>query len=129
MIPARYQRLRDRVLAAVDGVFAEPVRISPMKNGTTDPNRQPVVIEAPLRANGAKEGSPSGGQNDRSWRTRIAAQRAELHIDRKAYPTLVIAAGDKVRALSRPGEPVFEVAHVDTRGATRNIAYLRETSS
>lgn len=129
MIPARFHGLRDRVVAAVDGVFAEPVRISPMKNGTTDPDREQVLIEAPLRANGAKEGSPSGGQNDRSWRTRIAAQRAELHIDRERYPALVITKGDKVRALSRPGEPVFEVAHVDTRGATRNIAYLQETSS
>lgn len=129
MIPARYHGLRDRVIAAVDGVFAEPVRISPMKGGMTDPDRSQVVIEAPLRTNDAKEGSPSGGQNDRTWRARIAAQTAELHVDRQTYPTLVIAAGDKIRALSRPGEPVFEVVHVDTRGATRNIAYLRETSS
>lgn len=126
MLPARFHALRDRTLAAVDQTFAEPVRLSFMKDGVLDPNRPAVEIEAVLRVGGGKETSVSGSQGE-SWRTRIAAQRAELHVDRARYPTLVARAGDKVKARSRLGEPWFEVLVVDDRSMSRLVLQLGES--
>lgn len=125
MQPARYHALRDRTLAAVDWVFAEPVRLSFLKDGAVDPDREAVEIEAILRVGGGKETMVSGGR-DRDWRTKIQAGRAELHIDRARYPAIVVMQGDKVKALSRPGEPWFEVLAVDDRGQARLVLQLGE---
>lgn len=125
MQPARFHAVRDRVLRQVDQKFAEPVRLSFMKGGAVDPNRPMVEIEAILRVGGGKETSVAGGRNS-AWRSRITAQRAELHIDRAKYPTLVARQHDKVKALARPGEPWFEVLAVDDRGETRLVLQLGE---
>jgi len=125
MQPARYHQLRDRALAAVDHVFAEPVRLSFLKDGAVDPSRSMVEIEAVLRVGGGKETMVSGGR-DRDWRSRITAQRAELHIDRAKYPDIVSRRGDRIKALARPGEPWFEVLEVDDRGMSRLILQLGE---
>lgn len=95
-----------------------------MKAGTVDPDRPMVEIEAVLRVGGGKETSVAGGQS-REWRTRINAQRAELHIDRTKYP-ITVRRGDRVRALSRPGEPWFEALAVDDRGMSRLVVQLGE---
>lgn len=125
-IAARFHTLRDDVLAKVDAVFAKPVRISPMgANGAQDPARPVVTIEAPLRTGGGLNTSVSGGLAQ-SWRTRITAQKAELHVDRAKYPDLVVRAKDRVRALSRPGTPLFEVLAVDDRNHTRLVLELGE---
>lgn len=125
MLPARFHTLRDRALAATDKVFAEPVRLSFMKAGAVDPARPAREIEAPLRVGGGKETNVSGGV-DQVWRTRIAAQRAELHIDPAKYPGLKFIKGDRVRALARPGQPWFEVLAVDDRLSTRLVVQLGE---
>lgn len=125
MLPARYHQLRDRALTAVDRVFAEPVRLSFLKDGAVDPTRPMVEIEAILRVGGGKETMVSGGR-DRDWRSRITAQRAELHIDRAKYPNIVSRQGDRIKALARPGEPWFEVLGVDDRGLSRLILQLGE---
>ena len=125
MLTARFHKLRDRALAAVDETFAEKVRLSFMKNGQPDPARPMREIEAPLRVGGGKESSVSGG-TDQAWRTRLQAQRGELHIDRAKYPDLKFIKNDRVRALSRPGEPWFEVLAVDDRLATRLVVHLGE---
>lgn len=125
MKAARYHALRNRILAANDWIHAEPVRFSPMNAGQPDPARQQIEIEAVLRVGGGKETSVAGGM-DRAWRSRIAAQRAELHIDRAKYPNLVVRADDRLRVLSRQGEPLFEVLAVDDRGMTRLVLQLGE---
>lgn len=125
MIPARFHGLRDRVLAQVDRVFAEPIRLSFMKGGAVDPGRPMVEIEAILRVGGGKETSVAGGR-DSGWRSRLNAQRGELHIDRAKYPDIVARQGDRVKALSRQGEPWFEVLAVDDRGETRLVLQLGE---
>ena len=76
MLTARFHALRDRALAAVDRTFAEPVRLSFLKNGAPDPARPMREIEAVLRVGGGKETSVSGGM-DQNWRSRIQAGRAE----------------------------------------------------
>jgi len=126
MKSARYHTLRDAVLSAVDHVHAEPVLIRYLKGGVADPARPAVEIEAVLRVGGGKETAVAGGQ-ERSWRTRITAQRAELHIDPVAWPGIDARTGDEVRALARPGQPWFEVLAVDDRGSSRLVLQLGES--
>lgn len=126
MQSARYHAIRDRVLRQVDRVFAEPIRLSFLKNGVTDPSRTAVEIEAVLRVGGGKETSVAGKVTDDNWRSRIQAQRAELHVDRARYPELVVRTGDRVKALSRPGEPWFEVLAIDDRTMARLVLMMGE---
>ncbi|ABE63177.1 conserved hypothetical protein [Nitrobacter hamburgensis X14] len=125
MQPARYHSARDELFAAVDEEMAEPVRLAFMKSGVVDPDRPTVEIEAMLRVGGDKETSVAGSAAQ-SWRTQIAAQRGELSIDPVKYPALSFRRGDKVKALSRPGEPWFEVLAIDDRGMARLVLQLGE---
>ncbi len=125
MIPARFHGLRNRVMRQVDHVFAEPVAISFLKNGGVDPSRPMVEIEGVLRVGGGKETTVSGN-HDGSWRSAIMPQRAELHIDMVKYPDIPVRVGDRVKALSRPGEFWFEVLAVDDRGMSRLVLQLGE---
>ncbi len=124
-VAARFHELRDKVLAGVDFVFAEPVRLSFFKSGVLDPSRPAIEIEAALRVGEGKTTSVDGGRAQ-SWRTRIVADKAQLHIDRAAYTGPQPKQGDKVKALSRAGEPWFEVADVDDRSHTRLVLNLNE---
>lgn len=126
MQSARYHDARDDLLAGVDEEMAEPVHLRFTKGGAADPARPSIEIEAVLRVGGGKETAVAGGQ-DRAWRTRINAQRAELHVDRAKFPGIKARAGDEVRALSRVGEPWFEVLAVDDRGMTRLVLQLGES--
>jgi len=125
MKTARFHALRDRILAVVDDKFAEPVFLSFLKNGTVDPARQAMEIEAVLRVGGGKETAVEGGRSS-DWRSRIQAQRAELSIDRAKYPGIVPRQGDKVKALARPGEPWFEILAIDDRSMTRLVLQMGE---
>lgn len=125
MIPARHHRRRDRSMAVNDKAFAEPVRLSFKLNGVVDPERPVREIEAILRVGGGKQTSVAGGVAG-AWRTRIHAQRAELHIDRTKYSDLVVRKQDAVKALARPGEPWFEVLAIDDRGDGRLVLQLGE---
>jgi hypothetical protein len=127
MLPARFHALRNRVVASVDHVFAEPVLLKFNKGGASDPARPSIEIEAVLRVGGGKETAASGNRIDAAWRTRITAQRAELHINRTKYPEIKAVIGDEVRALSRPAEPWFEVLAVDDRGESRLVLQLGES--
>ncbi|WP_108459191.1 hypothetical protein [Devosia naphthalenivorans] len=124
-IAARYHDSRDRVLAAVDKAFAEPVRLSFFKKDLPDPLKQPVDIEAVLRVGGGDETNLAGGYAQ-TWRTQLAAGKAELHINAARNLGLVIKVGDRVQAISRPGEPWFKVERVDDRGENRLVLELSE---
>lgn len=125
-IVARYHSVRDEVLAGVDEILAEPVFLKFNKGGSSDMDRPAVEIEAVLRVGGGKETAVAGGQS-RSWRTRITGQRAELHIDHAKYSGIEATKGDEVQALSRQGEPWFEVLAVDDRSMTRLVLQLGES--
>lgn len=124
-IAARYHGSRDMVLAAVDQAFAEPVKLSFLKSGVPDPARASVTIEAVLRVGGGDETNMAGGFAQ-SWRTQLAAGKAELHINAALYQGPSIRVGDSVRALSRKGEPWFAVERVDDRGEARLVVELSE---
>jgi hypothetical protein len=55
---------------------------------------------------------------------RIAAGKAQLHVDRVANPDVEIAVGDKIQAISRVGSPWFEVLELDDRGHSRLVVEL-----
>lgn len=124
-VAARFHELRNRIVETVDLKFAEPVRLSPMKNGLTDPDRPQITIEGVLRTGASKGGSMEGGQG-RGWRSRLQAGTAELHVDRAMYPELSAKKGDALRAVSRAGEPAFEVLSIDDRNHSRYIIALGE---
>lgn len=128
MKPARYHALRDRVLRAVDHVHAEPVWLRPVRGGAVDPDREAIEVEAVLRVGEGAALKASGHRTDAAWRGDIRSEAAELHIDRAAYPGLVMRVGDEVRALSRPGQPWFEVLGIDDRGAARLVLRLGESA-
>lgn len=112
-------------MAINDKAFAEPVRLSFKKDGRVDPDRPMREIEAILRVGGGQTTSVAGTGGG-TWRTRITAQKAELHIDRTRYPDLVFRTNDSVRANARPGQPWFEVGAIDDRGDGRLVLQLRE---
>lgn len=122
-VAARFHTLRDRVVAAVDKTFAEPVKLSFLKKEEVDPARPSVEIEAVLRVGGGEETGMNGGYGA-TWRTRLAAEKAELHIDRASYRGPLPERGDRVQALSRHGKPWFEVLRVDDRGEARLVLEL-----
>ncbi|HEV7293094.1 MAG TPA: hypothetical protein VGN79_12315 [Devosia sp.] len=126
-IAARYHAARDRVLAGVDKTFAEPVLLSFLnsQSGEQDSARTAIQIDAVLRVGGGDESNMAGGYAQ-SWRTQLAAGKAELHINAALYEGPAIRSGDRVRALSRRGQPWFNVERVDDRGETRLVLELSE---
>ncbi len=117
--------IRSHVVAAVDRAFAERVRLSFFRRGVVDPDRPMTEITAVLRVGGGDDSSLVGGRQQ-DWRSRLAAGKAELHVDRGAYPDLVVRNDDRVKALDRPGQPWFQVLRVDDRGDTRLTLSLGE---
>lgn len=125
MRSARFHKIRDRVSKAVDKTFAEPVKFFPLNEGESDPDREILEIEAPLRVNSGRAMGPTGGVSG-SWNSKIEAGKGELHIDRAVYPELVIRKGDKFQAIARIGEPFFQVEHPNDRGQSRLVIELSE---
>lgn len=118
-MPARYHALRDRTVAAVDRVFAEPIRVI-WKDG-----RAPVEIEAVLRTAAQVAQSMAGGRGQ-AWNVEITGASALLYIDRARYPDIFPARGDEIKAPGR-GNAYFEVMRTDTRNRTRLICHLSES--
>lgn len=122
-VAARFHELRDRVVATVDMKFAEAVRLTFMKGAAPDPAKPQITIDAVLRTGNEKSASIASS-NSRTWRSKIAAGQAELHIDRTVYPDIVLQKLDTVRAMARPGKPAFEVLSVNDRDHSRLIIGL-----
>ncbi|KTQ95012.1 hypothetical protein NS226_13860 [Aureimonas ureilytica] len=117
--------LRASVVRCADRIFAERVRFSFFRKGDVDPTRPPADITAVLRVGGGDERNLAGGLA-KDWSTQIAAGKAELHVDRDAFPSLTVREDDRVCALDRPGLPWFQVLRVDDRGDTRLVLALGE---
>lgn len=122
-VAARFHEIRDRVIASVDKKFAEPVFLAPQKENIADTGRPAMEIEAVLRT-GDESISPFTGGKDKTWNSEVATQTAQLNIDRTKYPDVALVKGDKIRAISRKGEPWFAVLHIDDRSHGRLIAHL-----
>ena len=124
-IAARFHAVRDRVLAATDKAFAEPVRLLFMSGNGPDPNRAAIEIDCVVRVGGEDVANPTGGFAQ-TWASRIAAGKAEAHINSATYAGPMPRKGDKIVALSRPGEPAWSVSHVNDRDQSRLILALSQ---
>jgi hypothetical protein len=118
-VSARYHTLRDRTVAAVDRVFAEPIRI------IWKDERVPVDIEAVLRTAAQVAQSMAGGRGQ-AWNVEISGASGLLYIDRARYPDILPGRGDEIKAPAR-GDAYFEVLRTDTRNPTRLICHLAES--
>lgn len=130
-LPARFHDMRNRTLAAVDHAFAEPVRLSPMKDGRPDPDRPQYIFEAVLRTESDQSRSPTGaaGSSGQEWKSRVSSGLAKLHVDRAVYNGPDIREGDQLRALARVGEPVFAVEAVEGADHSRLVVHLTEAGN
>lgn len=125
MFESPFADFRDEALAAVDEVFAEPVKLSFLKAGAVDPDRAAVTISAPVK-DGAEISQNVSGGDRAQWNSRVSAAIRTLNINAATYAGPPIRRGDKVKLLARAGEPWFAVTSVDDRSKTRIIVTLGE---
>lgn len=119
--------LREDLMAEVDDLWSEAIRHLPLASGQKDPNRGAVEIAACLRTGGRDTERLNFGRGNKG-RAGVMADGGYLRIDRSAYPDLVVRKGDKVVALDRDGQPVFEVQAVDDRSHLRLICELGDAN-
>lgn len=119
--------LREDLMAEVDEVWAETVRLLPLKDGVQDADRQKVEIAAVLRTGDREPEGMNFGRGNNA-RSSVMADGGCLRIDRATYPDLAVKKHDKLVALDRDGQPVFEVLSVDDRSHLRLICELGDAS-
>ena len=119
--------LRAELKGEVDDVWAERVRHLPMSGADADPDRPRLEFSAPLRTEG-RDAHRLDERTSRGSRASVMAGAGVLRIDREAHPDVFPRQGDKVVALDRPGEPIFEILSVDDRSHLRLICELGETN-
>lgn len=126
---ANWRELEAKVDQTTNRLFAERVKLSFMKNAVVDPDRPAVEINAILQCGGDDSFTIGTG-----FRTRLAAGKAELVIDRSSYlffpplgpPMPMPKKDDKVRALDRAGQPWFAVATVSDRYSNLLVLSLNQ---
>jgi hypothetical protein len=119
------RELQEDLLAEVDDVWSEEIRLLPMAGQSADPDRPRDVLFAVLRTG---ERETSAMRAGRGGRSSLASGGGHLRIDRTAHPELVVRKHDRIVALDRIGEPVFEVLSVDDRTHLRLICELGDLS-
>jgi hypothetical protein len=119
---ARFHKLRSEALAKVDEVFAEPVQLLFLDKGREDVNRASCEIEAVLRVAMSKNKSATTASSAR--KKLFNAEQSTLNINRECYFGPEIKIGDRIRAVSRDGEPFFEILTIDDRSHKRLVLEL-----
>lgn len=119
--------LREDLMVEVDDVWSETVRHLPLADGRKDPERDAVEFTAVLRTGDRDAERMSFGRGN-SARAGVAADGGHLRIDRVVHAALMVRKGDKVVALDRDGQPVFEVLSVDDRSHLRLICELGDAN-
>lgn len=105
-------RLEGIVDKVVGNAFAEPVRISFMKNGAVDPDRPAVDVMAQMHVGSDDSNGVDGSNSQGGFRTRLVGGQAELFLERARYMGPMPRQGDQVRATGRTGQPWFGVSNV-----------------
>lgn len=119
--------LREDLMAEVDDVWSETVRHLPLADGRKDPERDAVEFIGVLRT-GDRDAERMNFGRRNSARAGVTADGGHLRIDRAVHAALVVRKGDKVVALDRDGQPVFEVLSVDDRSHLRLICELGDAN-
>ena len=121
------RRLRDDLTSEVDDVWSETVRHLPLADGRQDTERAAREFIAVLRSGDRDEKRMNFGRGNDA-RAGVTADGGYLRINRAAHAALVVRKGDKVVALDRDGQPVFEVLSVDDRSHLRLICELGDAN-
>lgn len=119
--------LREELMDEVDEVWAESLRHLPMKGGAPDPDRAPSVFSALLRTGHRAPERAGFGRGD-AMRPAMTSDGGTLRIDRQEFPDLEVRKGDKLVALDRESQPIFEFQSVDDRSHLRLICELGDTN-
>lgn len=118
--------LRNDLMSEVDDVWSELLRHLPLNDGRQDQTRESVEFTAVLRT-GDRDADPMKFGRGSKASAGVAADGGHLRIDRSVHANLVIRKGDKVVAIGRSGEPVFEVLSVDDRSHLRLLCELGDS--
>ncbi len=111
-----FERLARAARSTVERVHGEEIRISFMLDGKADPDRPRVTVRAVLSTSDADLVQFRTSLNS-DRRTEFAACAAVLVLERSTYDGPDVVKGDRVRAIDRPGEPVWEVSGAPARDA------------
>lgn len=122
---ASLKMIRDKAIKINDDIWGERVELSFFVKGLVDKERRTMIAIGVLRTTEEQVKKADGGVST-GWKVPIAAVPAKLSIDPRIYPSLVVKRGDKVKALSRVGQPSFVVTSVDDRSHHRLYIYLGE---
>lgn len=116
---ANLSLIRKQTSQQNDALFGEEVKLVFLDRGAVDKTRPQRIIIAVLTLAEDIIKTANGSTSSEPWHVPIAVNPGRLSIDRKKYPGLVIRQGDKVRAISRQGQPWFKVSSVDERARQR----------
>lgn len=117
----------DRVAAvAVEGAFGEAVRLLPKREGKysaggTDPTRQPRECIAILTEDRGVQRMDGDGVGS-NWGGELQLGAIRVSLAKGAHADMPIK-GDHVQALSREGQPLFEVIRVAPDNASRIVLH------
>lgn len=116
-----WRSLEARVDSSMRAAYGETVRLTFMKNGTTDPTRPQWLGRAILHTGGDDSHAVGDGM-----RTRLSAGQAELFLDRGTYDGPMPIGQDVVRAMDRDGLPRWEVSGVSDRYSSLIVVSLNQ---
>lgn len=120
-----WRAIEAKVDRTVGSTFGESVRLSFLKKGVVDPDREALTVSALLHVEGDDPSTP-GGRGSGKFAMQLSAGEAALFIDRSVYLGPAAAQGDRVQALDRAGKPWFEVAYVSDRHTNLIILTLTQ---
>jgi hypothetical protein len=110
-----WRKLETAVDRKINGAFGETVRLSFMKDGKHDPARSQTTVRCHGLSTDDDVTRPAGSGLGGNPRVGFAGAAAVLFLDRGSYEGPALQPGDRVRAMDRHGEPVWQVEFISDR--------------
>lgn len=122
----KFSAAAQKLSAAVDGVYGEPMRITPMRQGRykaseADPDRAIRTLTGVYREikDHAKiTDAPAG----RDFDHKLVVSFMAISFDRVALAGISPRAGDRIARIDWPSEPLLEITAPDVTGSTASRA-------
>ena len=113
-MPNMFEKMARSSRALVERVHGDLLRISFMANGKLDPDRSQIEVRAIVSVSEPELMQFRGGGKN-AMRGEVGACHAVLYLDHATYTGPALRVGDKIRALEKPGQPVWQIAQVADR--------------
>lgn len=110
-----WRKLERAVDRTINGAFGETVRLSFMKDGKADPARAQMTVRCHALHTDDDTLRPAGNTLGGNPHVRLGGAPAVLFLDRGSYTGPALRPGDRVRAMDRAGEPVWQVDTISDR--------------